>query len=86
MRYATSAVGRTNTAWISDSARMVDRAMIDLIQAVQRKESGAELSIASVFSTTARFEPGNITVERLVDLYPYENTLRALRLSGQQIR
>jgi 2',3'-cyclic-nucleotide 2'-phosphodiesterase (5'-nucleotidase family) len=86
VRYATSAVGRTNTAWISDSARMVDRPMIDLIQAVQRQESGAELSIASVFSTTARFEPGNITVERLVDLYPYENTLRALRLSGKQIR
>ncbi len=86
MRYATSAVGRTSLAWTSDSSRMVDRPLTDLIQAVQRKESGAELSIASVFSTTARFEAGTITVERLVDLYPYENTLRALRLSGKQIR
>lgn len=86
VRYATSAVGRTSVAWISDSSRMIDRPLTDLIQMVQMKESGAELSIASVFSTTARFEAGTITVERLVDLYPYENTLRALRLSGKQIR
>jgi len=86
VRYATSALGRTSVAWSSDSSRMVDRALTDLIQTVQLKESGAELSIASVFSTTARFEAGTITVERLVDLYPYENTLRALRLSGKQIR
>lgn len=86
VRYATSAVGRTSVAWTSDSSRMVDRPLTDLIQMVQMKESGAELSIASVFSTTARFEAGTITVERLVDLYPYENTLRALRLSGKQIR
>lgn len=86
VRYSTAVIGRTSVAWITDSSRMVDRPMIDLIQAVQLRESGAELSFASVFSTEARFEAGNITVERLVALYPYENTLRALKLSGAQIR
>ncbi len=86
VQYSTAVIGRTDAAWITDSARMVDRPMIDLIQEVQRRESGAELSIASVFTTDARFEAGNITVERLVALYPYENTLRALKLSGAQIR
>jgi 2',3'-cyclic-nucleotide 2'-phosphodiesterase (5'-nucleotidase family) len=86
VRYATAVIGQTSTAWITDSARMVDRPMIDLIQEVQRRESGAELSFASVFTTDARFEAGPITVERLVALYPYENTLRALKLSGAQIR
>ncbi|HRQ78939.1 MAG TPA: 5'-nucleotidase C-terminal domain-containing protein [Gemmatimonadaceae bacterium] len=86
VRYSTAVIGRTGVAWITDSSRMVDRPMIDLIQEVQRRESGAELSFASVFTTEARFEAGNITVERLVALYPYENTLRALKLSGAQIR
>lgn len=86
VQYSTAVIGRTAEAWITDSSRMVDRPMIDLIQEVQRRESGAELSIASVFTTEARFEPGAITVERLVALYPYENTLRALRLTGAQIR
>lgn len=86
VQYSTAVIGRTSVAWTTDSSRMVDRPMIDLIQEVQRRESGAELSFASVFTTEARFEAGNITVERLVALYPYENTLRALKLTGAQIR
>ncbi len=86
MRYATTRVGSTTSSWRADSARVMDTPIIDLIQEVQKKVSGAELSIASVFSPTARFDPGAITVERAVDLYPYENTLRALRLTGAQLR
>ncbi len=86
LRYSTAVIGRTNVEWRSDSSRSADIPMIDLIQEVQRRESGAELSLASVFSTAARFDAGNITVERIVELYPYENTLRALKLSGAQIR
>ncbi|MEX2180764.1 MAG: 5'-nucleotidase C-terminal domain-containing protein [Gemmatimonadaceae bacterium] len=86
IRYATTAIGTTAADWRADSARVTDTPIIDLIQDVQRRVSGAELSIASVFSPNARFEPGAITVERVVDLYPYENTLRSLRLSGAQIR
>lgn len=86
VQYSTAVIGRTSVAWTTDSSRMVDRPLIDLIQAVQQRESGAELSFASVFTTEARFEAGNITVERLVALYPYENTLRALKLTGAQIR
>jgi 2',3'-cyclic-nucleotide 2'-phosphodiesterase (5'-nucleotidase family) len=86
VRYSTAPIGRTDTQWRADSARLRDTPIIDLIQEVQKRVSGAELSIASVFSLDARFEPGTITVERMVSLYPYENTLHALRLSGTQIR
>jgi 2',3'-cyclic-nucleotide 2'-phosphodiesterase (5'-nucleotidase family) len=85
-RYSTAPIGRTEAQWRADSARLRDTPIIDLIQEVQKRVSGAELSIASVFSLDARFEPGTITVERMVALYPYENTLRALRLSGDRIR
>ena len=80
VRYATTRIGTTDADWRADSARVKDTPIIDLIQSVQQQISGAELSIASVFSPNARFEPGAITVERVVDLYPYENTLRSLRL------
>jgi 2',3'-cyclic-nucleotide 2'-phosphodiesterase (5'-nucleotidase family) len=86
VRYSTSVIGRTAVAWPGDSVRLRDTPLIDLIQAVQLKESGAELSIASALSMGAAFEAGPISVERLVALYPYENTLRALRLSGAQVR
>ncbi len=84
--YSTSVVGRTSSPWLGDSVRLRDTPLIDLIQAVQLKESGADLSIASALSMDAAFEAGAITVERVVALYPYENTLRALRLSGAQVR
>ncbi len=85
--YSTAAVGRTSVAWAGDSTvRLQDSPIIDLIQAVQLKESGADLSIASALSLGSGFAAGDITVERLVALYPYENTLRALRLSGRQVR
>lgn len=84
--YSTAVVARTDAAWAGDSARLRDTPIIDLIHAVQRRESGAELSIASAFSLDAGFAPGAISVERLTVLYPYENTLRALRLSGAQVR
>ena len=86
MRYATTRIGTTAARWSADSGRVVDTPIIDLIQEVQKQITGAELSIASVFSPNARFDPGPITVERVVDLYPYENTLRALRLTGAQLR
>ncbi len=84
--YATAVVGRTDASWQGDSARLRDTPIIDLIHDVQRRVSGAELSIASAFSLDAGFAPGPITVERLTVLYPYENTLRALKLSGAQLR
>ena len=84
--YSTTVIGRTSSPWYGDSVRLRDTPLIDLIQAVQLKESGADLSIASALSMGAAFEAGAITVERLVALYPYENTLRALRLSGAQVR
>jgi 2',3'-cyclic-nucleotide 2'-phosphodiesterase/3'-nucleotidase len=86
VRYSAARIGATTSRWTSDSARLIDTPILDLIQAVQRQVSGAELSVASAFGLTARFDPGPITVEKVLPLYPYENTLRALRLSGAQVR
>lgn len=86
VRYATTVIGRTEVAWRSDSARLRDLPLIDLIQEVQRKASGAQLSTAAAFSLDATLPPGEITVAQIARLYPYENSLRALRLSGAQVR
>ena len=86
VRYATEVIGRTEAVWRSDSARVRDVALIDLIQAVQVKATGADLSIASAFTLDAALQPGPITVAQIAQLYPYENTLRAVRLSGAQVR
>ena len=86
VRYATTVIGRTDVAWRTDSARVRDMPLIDLIQDVQRMATGAELSSASAFTLSATLLPGPITIAQIAQLYPYENTLRALRLSGAQLR
>ncbi len=39
-----------------------------------------------MFDRLAAFGPGPITVARLSALYPYDNTLRAVKISGAQLR
>lgn len=84
--YSTTVIGRTEVTWRTDSARLRDTPLIDLIQHVQLQASGAQLSTASAFTTSATLPPGPVTVAQIARLYPYENTLRALRLSGAQLR
>lgn len=86
VRYSRTVIGRTADPWRADSARVRDVALIDLIQEVQRRAANADLSTASAFSLGARLPAGEITVAQIARLYPYENTLRALRLSGAQVR
>lgn len=84
--WVTTPVGRTTVSWRSDSARVVDAPITDLVNEVMRRESGAELSATAAFSLDASLDSGAVTQAALSRLYPYENTLRAIRLSGAQLR
>lgn len=86
VRHSTEVIGRTAVAWRTDSARVQDSPLIDLIQDVQQRATGAQLSVASAFTLNATIEPGPITVAQIAQLYPYENTLRAVKLTGAQVK
>jgi len=84
--YATTTIGITPVAWRADSARVADTPLIDFILEVERRAAGAELASTAAFSLDATLGPGAITVAQVAQLYPYENTLRAVRISGRQLR
>lgn len=86
VEYVTEPVARTSSEWSASDGRLYDRPITDLIQVVQKKVTGAQLSAASVFIPDASFGPGDITRGDLARLYPYENTLFKLRISGAQLR
>ncbi|HET8771487.1 MAG TPA: 5'-nucleotidase C-terminal domain-containing protein [Gemmatimonadaceae bacterium] len=86
VRHSARVIGSTAETWRADSARLRDTPIIDLIQAVQLRASGAQLSSASAFSTAAELPAGPITVSDVARLYPYENTLRTLRITGTALR
>ena len=86
IRYATTPIGTTPVAWRADSARVVDTPLIDFILEVERRATGAQLASTAAFSLDANLSAGPITVARMAALYPYDNTLRAIRITGAQLR
>jgi len=86
IQYANAPIGSTPVTWRADSARVVDTPLIDFILEVERQAAGAQLASTAAFSLDASLAAGPITVARLSALYPYDNTLRAVKLSGGQLR
>lgn len=85
-------------AWITTPLATLDSAMpaafaragptpiINLIHAVQLARTGAEISVASAFNLEGGFPAGSVRLSDVASIYPYENTLRAIRISGAQLR
>ncbi len=84
--YANQVIGFTRTAWRGDSARLKDTPLIDFILEVEKKAAGADLASTAAFTLDAALPAGNITVAKIAQLYPYDNTLRAVRITGRQLR
>ena len=84
--FVTTAIGSTPVAWHADSARTKDTPLIDFILETERKATGADLASTPAYSLDASLDAGPITVAELSRLYPYENTLKAVRISGKQLR
>jgi 2',3'-cyclic-nucleotide 2'-phosphodiesterase/3'-nucleotidase len=86
MRWVNEPLGATTRAWRADSARVVDSPLIDFVLEVARRTAGTDLAAGSVFDLDASLDSGAITVAEVARLYPYDNTLRAVRITGRQLR
>ncbi len=85
--FVNTPLGTTTSTWDSDSARVRDTPIIDFVLEVTRRAAGADLASVAAFNLNARFGPGPITIANMAELYPYENNvLRAIRISGKQLR
>mgnify|MGYP003335767984 CR=1 FL=1 len=75
-----------STEWRSDSARTRDTPVIDFIGEVMRRASGADLASTAVFSTNIAIPKGTLTVAQIARLYPYDNTMRVVKMSGTTLK
>lgn len=72
--------------WFTRESRAVPTAAIDLIHQVQLAATGAQLSAAAAFNTGVTLGPGPITLGQVAQLYPYENALYVVEISGGDLR
>ncbi|HEV2927512.1 MAG TPA: 5'-nucleotidase C-terminal domain-containing protein, partial [Propionibacteriaceae bacterium] len=68
------------------AARAEPTPILNFINAVQRKRTGADLAAAAAFDLEAGFDSGSINLGQVVGLYPYDHTLRAVRVTGAQLK
>jgi 2',3'-cyclic-nucleotide 2'-phosphodiesterase (5'-nucleotidase family) len=84
--WAATPLGRATPGFEARYARAQDTPLLDFINEVQRRTSGAQLSAAAAFDTQAGLPEGEVHQREVSGIYPYENTLRAVKISGQQLR
>jgi 2',3'-cyclic-nucleotide 2'-phosphodiesterase (5'-nucleotidase family) len=70
----------------SPRGRLEDGALWELIQRVQLEATGADVSLAALPDTGLRIPAGPITLRQVMALYPYDNTLGVVVLTGTELK
>lgn len=87
MSYMKQSLGEATGDFPGVASRTEDSAIVDLIQKVQMKYANTDLSLAAMLPDPApSFKKGPLTVRDMYSLYIYENTLFAIKVTGQQIK
>jgi 2',3'-cyclic-nucleotide 2'-phosphodiesterase (5'-nucleotidase family) len=84
--WAATTLGTVAPGFEARFTRVQDTPLLDFINEVQRRRAGAQLSAAAAFDVQAGLPAGEVHLRDVAGVYPYENTLRAVRISGQQLR
>ena len=84
--WVNQSLGDSRGAMPAVLARGEPTPIIGFIQAVQKARSGAELSATTAFNPGAGFPDGDVRRRDVFALYPDESTLRAVRISGAQLK
>ena len=80
------AVGLAAGPLFSPGGRFADNALLQLVHRAQLDATGADVSLATLFDPAQRIPAGPITVRDLMRLYPYENTLLTVEMTGAELR
>ncbi len=66
--------------------RLEDGPLWELVHRVQLDATGADVSLAALFDPAAAIAPGPITLRHVLALYPYDNTLGLIELTGAELK
>ena len=67
-------------------ARYEDEPLVDLIQRAQMQYAHADVSLATLFIPSVHVAAGTVTIRDAFGIYPYENTLYGVEMTGAQLK
>ena len=70
----------------SPQGRFADGPLWDLVHAAQLEATGADVSLAALTNPAAVIRKGPVTTRDALRLYPYDNTLAVVELTGTELR
>ncbi len=85
-KFTNRPVGMLNNDIASRDAYFGPSAYIDMIHTLQLNASGADISFAAPLSFDAKISNGMLNYQDLLDIYPFENQLYVIEMTGQEIK
>ena len=84
--WASTPIAVATAAMPGTDARVEAVPLTTWINEVQRRKAGTDLASTAAFDTRAGLPSGEIRLSDVAGVYPYENTLRGIRITGAQLR
>jgi 2',3'-cyclic-nucleotide 2'-phosphodiesterase/3'-nucleotidase len=85
-KYLDTPIATSEKEMDGQRARYEDHPFVDLIHKVQMEYGQADVSLATMFLTSARVPAGQVTVRQAAALYIYDNTLYTVEATGAQLK
>ena len=84
--YLNTPIATTSKALDGTLARYENDPLVDAIQQAQMQSAHADVSLATMFIPSTRVAAGTVTIRDAFAIYPYENTLYAVEMTGAQLK
>lgn len=86
LKYMATVIGQSSGEFSGKGQTMEPTAIMDLINKVQQKGAGTQLSIAAPLSESAYIPKGDITIQNIMGVYVFENFLYGIKMNGAQVK
>lgn len=84
--YLDTPIAKTDRTLEGALARYQDEPLVDAIQDAQMEFAHTDVSMATMFIPSTRVKAGTVTVRDAFAIYPYENTLYAVEMTGAELK
>lgn len=84
--FTSKIIGNLKTRISSAESFFGPSGYIDMIHSLQLNSSGAQISFAAPLSSNVTVEPGELNYQDLLNIYPFENQLYVIELTGSEIK
>lgn len=84
--YLNTPIATAKENMSGELARYEDEPLVDAIQRAQMEYAHADVSLATMFIPSTRVAAGTVTIRDAFGVYPYENTLYAVEMTGAQLK